>query len=111
MGEDYEGPILGYTVSDYLNKPEVRKLLHISPKVGTWNACADNPNWTYDLQKEGSTYIYHILKANGIKTLIYSGDTDLMVNTFGTERWIQSLGWPVKKEWAQWHLTSGTLEE
>jgi len=57
-GNDWEGPILGYTVYDYMNKPEVRKLLHISSKVGTWNACNNDPDWTYNLQLEGSTYIY-----------------------------------------------------
>lgn len=103
-GKDWTGPILGYTVSDYLNKPEVRKLLHISAKVGTWSACTNNPNWVYHLQLEGSKYIYDLLKWAGIKILVYSGDTDLMVNTLGTIKWIDSLGWPVKKEWRQWNL-------
>lgn len=46
-GEDFEGPILGYTLSDYLNKPEVRTLLHIPSKVGSWNACNNVVNQNY----------------------------------------------------------------
>jgi len=52
-----------------------------------------------------------MLRNSGIKILVYSGTTDLMVNTYGTWRWIDQLNWPVLKEWRQWNLTSGTFWE
>jgi carboxypeptidase C (cathepsin A) len=36
------------------------------------------------------------------RMLIYSGDTDACVPTWGTVDWIDSLNLPVKKEWRQW---------
>lgn len=34
--------------------------------------------------------------------LFYSGDTDGSVNTYGSKRWIKSLGWPLKNDWRAW---------
>ena len=88
MGEDYESPSLGYNVGDYMNRADVRKLLHIKDTLGPWQVCSDfiYNNWKF--QKEGSVFIYNMLKAAGIRVLIYSGDTDMMVATVGTEEWI-----------------------
>jgi len=36
------------------------------------------------------------------RMLIYSGDTDACVPTWGTVDWIDSLELPVEKEWRQW---------
>jgi len=32
----------------------------------------------------------------------YSGDTDAVVATVGTRRWIDSLQWPITKDWTPW---------
>lgn len=95
---------LGYTAADFLNRQNVRDLLHISPKVLKWEACTSDPQWKYNFQPEGSTYIYDILKAAGYRILVYSGTTDLAVATLGTHRWINELGWKVKRPWHQWHV-------
>jgi len=46
--KDDEGPRLGYTAADFLNRQNVRDLLHIPSKVGTWSACSSDPNWKYN---------------------------------------------------------------
>ena len=94
-------PILGDGVSDYLNRADVREALHIPSKVQTWQACASG-DFEYHLQKEGSVWIYELLKRNDIKILKFSGDTDGAVPTYGSERWIRDLGWDTKGEWAPW---------
>lgn len=43
--------------------------------------------------------IYPVLIANGIKILKYSGDTDAVVSTLGTQRWLDKMALPVVKEW------------
>ena len=106
--KDHEGPNLGYTAADYLNRDEVRKLLHIPSKVGKWSACSSDPNWTYHFQPEGSAYIYPLLKAAGVRILVYSGTTDMAVATLGTHRWINELGWKETKPWHHWHLKEGS---
>mmetsp|Transcript_71464 Transcript_71464/g.133641 ORF Transcript_71464/g.133641 Transcript_71464/m.133641 type:complete len:108 (+) Transcript_71464:1-324(+) len=56
----------------------------------------------YHLQKEGSLYIYQMLKDVGIKILKFSGDTDGAVPTYGSERWIRDLNWKIESEWTPW---------
>ena len=34
--------------------------------------------------------------------LIYSGDTDACVPTYGTEEWVRELGFKVRKDWRAW---------
>jgi len=54
------------------------------------------------MQEEGSLWIYKVLK-NKYKILIYSGDTDGAVNTYGTKRWLQELNWNVTSAWGPWY--------
>lgn len=68
-------------------------------------------DWHIDLQPEGSFWIYPLLKANGYKILVYSGDTDGAVPTYGTQRWINDLNWKVKKDWSPWYSTDGSKED
>jgi carboxypeptidase C (cathepsin A) len=94
-------PVLGDAVSDYLNREDVREAFHIPSKIENWEACAGG-DFEYILQKEGSIWIYPLLKANGIKILKFSGDTDGAVPTYGSEQWIRDLGWDVKQEYTPW---------
>lgn len=96
-----DSPVLGDGVSDYLNREDVRKALHIPDSIQTWTGCAGG-DFQYNLQKEGSVFIYPMLKAAGIKVLKFSGDTDGAVPTYGSERWIRDLNWEVKKDWTPW---------
>ncbi len=96
-----EGVVIGDYMSDWLNTNNVRSVLHIPSKVQAYSGCVQDPEWEYHLQEEGSYWIYSMLK-NQYKILIFSGDTDGAVPTYGTERWINDLGWNVTKEWAPW---------
>ena len=51
-------------------------------------------------------WIYTVLKGSGIRMMFYSGDTDGAVPTYGTKRWMESLGWATKRDWRPW-LTAG----
>eukprot|EP00343_Euplotes_focardii_P006726 CAMPEP_0205821030 /NCGR_PEP_ID=MMETSP0206-20130828/4631_1 /ASSEMBLY_ACC=CAM_ASM_000279 /TAXON_ID=36767 /ORGANISM="Euplotes focardii, Strain TN1" /LENGTH=452 /DNA_ID=CAMNT_0053116205 /DNA_START=42 /DNA_END=1400 /DNA_ORIENTATION=+ len=94
-------PVLGDFVSDYLNRGDVRDALHIRDEIHTYEACAGG-DFQYHLQKEGSHWIYPLLKANNYKILKFSGDTDGAVPTYGSEQWIRDLNWPVTQEWTPW---------
>lgn len=99
---------LGDAMSTYLNSYEMRRELHIPKDIQAWRACEMDFDWHIDLQPEGSYWIYPLLKANGYKILVYSGDTDGAVPSYGTQRWINDLNWEVKKDWAPWYSNDGT---
>jgi len=61
---------------------------------------------------EGSIWIYSLLKGK-YRILKYSGDTDGVVPTYGTRRWIKNLGWTVLEKWRAWYTNdqvSGYIE-
>ena len=97
-----DSPVLGDAVSDYLNREDVRIAFNIPSSIQTWTGCSSNPDFEYILQKEGSVYIYPLLKAAGYRILNFSGNTDGAVPTYGTERWLGDLNWEVKKDWHPW---------
>jgi hypothetical protein len=38
------------------------------------------------------------------KILFYSGDTDGAIPTFGTWKWIQEVGWQIKKKYRPYYV-------
>jgi serine carboxypeptidase-like clade 2 len=89
----------GDPMSDYLNRADVRAALHIPLFVQAWEGCSSNPLFNYPFSREASIWIYTILRPYGYKMMHYSGDTDGVVPTLGTRRWIESLGWPITDSW------------
>ena len=57
---------------------------------------------TYQSYREGTVWIYPILKNYGYRLMHYSGDTDGAIPTLGTRMWINELGWKVSNDWRQW---------
>lgn len=57
--------------------------------------------------------MYDVLRHN-YKILIYSGDTDGALPTYGTRQWINSLGWGVTEKWRYWYVdgqVAGAVEK
>jgi len=97
-----QGPVMGSFLSDYVNSAELRTALNIPDTLNkTWTMCW-NSNFTYAITPEASVWIYPILKANGIRMMFYSGDTDGALPTYGTKRWISRLNWDIKAAWRPW---------
>ena len=61
-----------------------------------WDLCRDNYN--YEMLEIGSEWVYKQLRRK-YRILVFSGDTDGSVPTMGSMRWIDNLGWEIKKEW------------
>lgn len=94
----YAKPLLAY-----MQNATVRKSLNIPDTVPQWDLCNDDINKNYKRSEEGSIGIYVNLRKK-YKVLVYSGDTDMAVPTYGTRDWIDNLNWPVKKEWKQFFV-------
>jgi len=106
-------PLLGTFLSDYVNRPDVRRALNIPDTVQGWSMCSSEVSNNYRLQLEASLWIYKILIPYNYKILFFSGDTDGAVPTYGTRRWIETLNLGIKEKWRSWSTdgqVSGYLE-
>mmetsp|Transcript_22848 Transcript_22848/g.22689 ORF Transcript_22848/g.22689 Transcript_22848/m.22689 type:complete len:458 (-) Transcript_22848:2-1375(-) len=96
-------------VKRYLNKEEVKAALNI-PSQYSWSECK---GIGYTKSKEASQWIYPKLKGR-YRMMHYSGTTDAVVPTIGTERWMNDLGWPTvtdRKPWFSEPLLIGGYTE
>lgn len=90
----------GQPISEFFNKPSVRKSLNIPEKASQiWDFCSSSISSMYerDLQR-GSLWIYKQLR-NKYRMLKFSGDADAVVPALGSMRWISELGWKVVRKW------------
>ena len=71
-----------------------------------WIACRfpGMDGFNYTINETGSAWIYNNLRGKGYKMLMYSGDTDSIVPTLGTQQWIHAQGWAVTEEWRPYFI-------
>ena len=86
----------------YLNNRTVMDALHVPSNVTKWDLCQEKGSFLYTKNRTGSIDIYSQLRGK-YRVLVYSGDTDGVVPTYGTKRWIERLNWPLDqgKTWKQ----------
>ncbi|KAG7593789.1 Alpha/Beta hydrolase fold [Arabidopsis thaliana x Arabidopsis arenosa] len=95
--------------SHWANDEDVRKALHVvKGSIGKWMRC----NWDLPYEKDiKSSVPYH--RNNSIKgdyrSLIYSGDHDMMVPYTGTEAWIKSLNYSITDDWRPWFANNQVI--
>ncbi|KAH7717797.1 Protein F41C3.5 [Aphelenchoides avenae] len=92
----------------YLNKPEVRKALHIPGHVGTWQGCAGATINYICGHPDVSPQITKILD-HEVRVLLYFGDTDWRCNFLGGQRFAASLGLKRLGGKQPWHFDDGFL--
>ncbi|XP_062120041.1 serine carboxypeptidase-like 11 [Humulus lupulus] len=102
-------PEFGCREYDYLlasywaNDNSVRQALHIhKASIGEWNRCNAyiRNHYTYDVY---SAVMYHQnLSIRGYRSLIYSGDHDMVIPSMSTEAWIRSLNYSIVQDWRPW---------
>jgi carboxypeptidase C (cathepsin A) len=86
----------------YLNKPEVRKALHVDPRVGAFNTSGKEAAHVLEIGEQDSVAeLYPALLAQGVRVLIYNGLEDAKDSNFmSTDLWLSALNWPGKKEFS-----------
>ncbi|KAK7410094.1 hypothetical protein VNO78_00615 [Psophocarpus tetragonolobus] len=87
----------------WANDDNVRKALHIKKgSIGKWRRCnTDYIPFKSDIQ---SSFEYHLnLSRKGYRSLIYSGDHDMVVPFLATQAWIRSLNYSIVSDWRQWY--------
>ncbi|XP_019152724.1 PREDICTED: serine carboxypeptidase-like 12 isoform X3 [Ipomoea nil] len=93
-----------YDLSDYwMNDKSVQEALHIAQgSIGNWERCSNDLDYIYKLD---SVVPYHAnLNAKGYRSLVYSGDHDMIVPFQSTQAWIRSLNYSIIDEWRQWNV-------
>ncbi|KAF5201999.1 Serine carboxypeptidase-like [Thalictrum thalictroides] len=120
LGENFENfgsesqlPKFGCRNYNYLlsyywaNDDNVRSALHIKKgTTKTWIRCNNQGGLPYK-KDVLSTLIYHQnLSKRGYRSLIYSGDHDLLTPYLGTEAWIKSLNYSINDDWRPWFVVN-----
>lgn len=85
----------------WANDNNVRDALHVRKKtIGAWEECRRNLSFGTIIN---NTIPYHAnLSRNGFRSLIYSGDHDLVVPFISTQVWIKSLNYSIIDDWKPW---------
>ncbi|KAK7245618.1 hypothetical protein RIF29_40466 [Crotalaria pallida] len=88
--------------SYWANDDNVQNALNIRKgSIGTWHRCSFNIPNKKDIP---SSFPYHVnLSRKGYRSLIYSGDHDMIVNFVGTQAWIRSLNYSIVDDWRPWY--------
>lgn len=88
----------GQPIIDYLNRADVKTLMHISANADPWDMCNMEVNLLYERNITASQWVYSALKGK-YRMLKFSGDIDGAVPTLGTLKWIEELNWKITKQW------------
>ncbi|RAL52739.1 hypothetical protein DM860_007507 [Cuscuta australis] len=89
-------------VSEYwANDDRSREALHVRKGTkGKWEQCASNLAFTKIVQN--SIPYHERLSRMGYRSLVYSGDHDMLVPYLSTHAWIKSLNYSVIDDWRPW---------
>ncbi|CAD6197732.1 unnamed protein product [Caenorhabditis auriculariae] len=90
-------------VTDYLNKPLVRKALGIPSSLGRWEICSNVISNTYKRQYGDMTSrVLNAVVNKNLKGMLYNGDVDLACNALMGQRFSHNLGIPLQKKKARY---------
>ncbi|KAL0722271.1 hypothetical protein Bca4012_036870 [Brassica carinata] len=91
-----------FLLSKWANNERVRRALQVAKgSIGEWRRCNyDVIRYNYDIQ---STVPYHMNNSiSGFRSLIFSGDHDMVVPFIATQAWIRSLNYSIIDDWRPW---------
>uniref|UniRef100_A0ACD5UZH5 Uncharacterized protein n=3 Tax=Avena sativa TaxID=4498 RepID=A0ACD5UZH5_AVESA len=94
----------GYLMSrTWANSDIVREALGIHKgTVSSWLRCNYDILYTSDIR---SSVKHHLdVSTRGYRSLVYSGDHDMVIPSIGTQAWIRSLNFSVVSEWRPWYV-------
>ncbi|KAF5177157.1 Serine carboxypeptidase-like, partial [Thalictrum thalictroides] len=94
----------GYMLSYYwANDDRVQKALNVRKgTIPEWIRCKyDGLNYLSDV-KSSTAYHGYLSGKRRYRSLVYSGDHDMLVPFLGTQAWIRSLNYSISDEWRPW---------
>ncbi|CAE6003437.1 unnamed protein product [Arabidopsis arenosa] len=92
-----------YLLSYWANDESVRDALHVNKwSIGEWVRCNRSKPYNKDIKSSVPYHMYNSI--NGYRSLIYSGDHDLVVPFLATQAWIKSLNYSIIHDWRPWMI-------
>ncbi|WJX49226.1 sinapoylglucose--choline O-sinapoyltransferase [Trifolium repens] len=86
----------------WINDERVRKALHIREgTIGKWVRCYKTD---FEYEIFDSTEFHANLSKKGYRSLIYSGDHDIVVPFMSTQAWIRDLNYSIVDDWRPWFV-------
>ncbi|CAI0464502.1 unnamed protein product [Linum tenue] len=70
--------------------------------IGTWQRCNYGLPYAHQIFRSVDDHLY--LSEKGYRSLVYSGDHDMMVTYLGTQAWIRALNFSIIDDWRSWHV-------
>ncbi|CAJ2655763.1 unnamed protein product [Trifolium pratense] len=91
-----------YLTTKWANDERVHKALHIREgTIGKWERCYKN-DFEYEIF---DSFEFHAnLSKKGYRSLIYSGDHDMVVPFMSTQAWIRALNYSIVDDWRPWFV-------
>uniref|UniRef100_A0A914HZ48 Carboxypeptidase n=1 Tax=Globodera rostochiensis TaxID=31243 RepID=A0A914HZ48_GLORO len=92
------------TTANYLNRPNVRKVLNIPTNVPAWEECSHSVFETFvRVYDDLSPFVMKAVDAK-MRVLLYFGDTDMVCNFLQGQRFSAQLGLPSLAEKKPWYF-------
>ena len=90
-------------VENYFSRPDVQSALHVV-NLTRWHVCSNYILSNYKILDEGSIWTFKTLMNEGLRILIYSGDSDAVVPYNGNQLWIRDLKLETIEPWRSWRV-------
>jgi carboxypeptidase C (cathepsin A) len=87
---------------EYLNDPDVRNSLHVSPKSMHWKEVNNFIVQTFVTNYYNMREQFKVINRAKLKTIVYNGDIDLVCNFIGDQMFLDSLNIPIFTESTNW---------
>lgn len=107
--EEYE-PCADNYGNSFLNSAAVKDAIHVKSSI-KWSECSNTVRYNSSDGQNDISKIYNYLIDGGFKLniLVYSGDDDAVCGTVGTQDWIWSLGYELKRPfWSTYYVSGQT---
>ncbi|XP_063315232.1 lysosomal protective protein-like [Pelobates fuscus] len=95
----------------FLNKVEVRAVLHIPDEVQEWGICSETVFSQYEREVKSVYSQFKELLKKEYRILVYNGDVDMACNFLGNEWFLDSLNITFKANYRPWLYTEEGIKQ
>ena len=87
----------------WITRPDVKAALHVAPD-SVYHSFDNGEGFVYNVTWPTGLPLMRRLQTgvDGVKVLVYNGETDPSVSSIKSQRWTYELGFPVREAWRPW---------